>query len=176
MKHVYETSRIAPLWACKAQTEARNKQGNFYFKGNTIYSYGHHFPIARHVTNDKGDHAILITTRDFSVTTRGHCYMVQGAICKGNVQLFRVEDPSGKPTPEVLDAMQQGIDDLAHKAYRARTRKPYVLGDLRRAIAEYKAFATFIGVKLKPRVVTAKIIKAEKFNARVEAFTKSLNV
>jgi hypothetical protein len=57
-KHVFDTGEIPHLWAHQTQDEARNRQGNLYFTGDTIYSYGSHFPIARRVTNDAGELAI----------------------------------------------------------------------------------------------------------------------
>lgn len=54
VKQVYPTNEIPHLWAHKTQSNARNAQGNLYFDGDTIYSYGSHFAIARHVTNKSG--------------------------------------------------------------------------------------------------------------------------
>ena len=82
-KHVFDTGQIPHLWAHRTQEEARNRQGNLYFTGDTIYSYGSHFPIARHVTNDAGERAVLFTTATFSVTTSGHCSAVRSAIPSG---------------------------------------------------------------------------------------------
>ena len=42
-KHVFDTGEIPHLWAHRTQDEARNRQGNLYFTGDTIYSYGSHF-------------------------------------------------------------------------------------------------------------------------------------
>ena len=47
-RHVYPVDMVAHLWAHRAQ-ESAPQRGNFYFDGDTIYSYGSHFPIARHV-------------------------------------------------------------------------------------------------------------------------------
>jgi hypothetical protein len=79
-KHVFDTGEIPHLWAHRAQDEARNRQGNLYFTGDTIYSYGSHFPIARHVTNNAGERAVLFTTATYSVTTSSHCSAVRSAI------------------------------------------------------------------------------------------------
>ena len=68
-KHVFHTGEIPHLWAHRTQDEARNRQGNLYFTGDTIYSYGSHFPIARHVSSETGERAILFTTGTHSVTT-----------------------------------------------------------------------------------------------------------
>ena len=82
-KHVFDTGEIPHLWAHRTQDESRNRQGNLHFTGDTIYSYGSHFPIARHVTNDAGERAVLFTTASYSVTTSGHCSAVRSAIPSG---------------------------------------------------------------------------------------------
>jgi hypothetical protein len=88
-KHVFDTGEIPHLWAHRTQDDARNKQGNLYFTGDTIYSYGSHFPLARHVTNDAGERAVLLTTATYSVTTSGHCTAVRSAIPSG-IPVFHV--------------------------------------------------------------------------------------
>jgi hypothetical protein len=88
-KHVFDTGQIPHLWAHRTQEEARNRQGNLYFTGDTIYSYGSHFPIACHVSNDAGERAVLFTTATYSVTTSSHCSAVRSAIPSG-VQVFHV--------------------------------------------------------------------------------------
>jgi hypothetical protein len=79
-KHVFKTSEIPHLWAHQTQDSARNSQGNLYFSGPTIYSYGSHFPIASHVTNKRGEKAVLVTTRTYSPTTSGHVSAVRSSI------------------------------------------------------------------------------------------------
>jgi len=88
-KHVFDTTEIPHLWAHRTQEEARNRQGNLYFTGDTIYSYGSHFPVARHVTNDGGEWAVLFTTATYSVTTSSHCSAVRSAIPSG-ISVFHV--------------------------------------------------------------------------------------
>lgn len=43
-----------------------------YFEGPTIFSYGSHFPIATHVTNARGERAVIFTRETYSVTTQKH--------------------------------------------------------------------------------------------------------
>src|ERR1019366_9792793 len=88
-KHVFDTGEIPHLWAQRTQEEARNRQGNLYLTGDTIYSYGSHFPVARHVTNGANERAVLITTATYSVTTSSHCSAVRSAIPSG-VPVFHV--------------------------------------------------------------------------------------
>ena len=69
--------------------DAAHCPGNkFYFSGDTIYSYGSHFPIARHVTNKRGS-AVLLTTRGYSATTAGHKAVVARA-CQ-HLTVFHVD-------------------------------------------------------------------------------------
>jgi hypothetical protein len=88
-KHVFDTGEIPHLWAHRTQEEARNRQGNLYFTGDTIYSYGSHFPIARHVVSEAGERAVLFTTATYSVTTSSHCSAVRSAIPSG-IPVFHV--------------------------------------------------------------------------------------
>ena len=88
-KHVFDTGEIPHLWAHRTQEEARNRQGNLYFTSDTIYSYGSHFPVARHVVNDAGERAVLLTTATYSVTTSSHCSAVRSAIPSG-IRVFHV--------------------------------------------------------------------------------------
>ncbi len=88
-KCVFDTGEIPHLWVHRTQEEARNRQGNLYFTGDIIYSYGSHFPIARHVANETGERAILLTTATYSLTTSSHCSAVRSAIPSG-IQVFLV--------------------------------------------------------------------------------------
>jgi hypothetical protein len=104
-KHVFDTGEIPHLWAHRTQDEARNRQGNLYFTGDTIYSYGSHFPVARHVTNDTGERAVLFTTATYSVTTSSHCSAVRSAIPSG-IRVFHV--------PNVCHGRYSGSELTAH--------------------------------------------------------------
>lgn len=86
IKRVFaDEKEIAHLWFHQAQDSARNRQGTFYFSGDTIYSYGSHFPIARLVVADKGkrkgEKAVLFTARTYhGPTTTKHIKTVWSAI------------------------------------------------------------------------------------------------
>jgi hypothetical protein len=124
-KHVFNTGEIPHLWAHRTQDDARNPQGNLYVNGDTIYSYGSHFPIARHVTNRSGERAILVTTATYSVTTSGHCSAVRSAIPSG-IPVFHV--PEVYPdSSTVKEAHEQNLKHYAdtteeHLAKCARSR------------------------------------------------------
>lgn len=145
MKHVFPTDEIAHLWAHQTQEDARNKQGNFYFRNATIYSYGDHFPIATHVTNTQGDRAILLTTRGYSSTTAGHISQVRRAI-PGNALVFNVAlgrhhydfKPDG-----FIEEYQERITKTEATARKARGKMEHHLGILSNLVAEANTFAAF---------------------------------
>src|SRR5258708_686005 len=131
-KHVFDPGEIPHLWAHRAQDETRNRKGNLYFHGDTIYSYGLHFPIARHVTNDAGERAVLFTTATYSVTTSSHCSAVRSAIPSG-IRVFHVPHVSnGRYSGSGLTADDHASDlnDYAeriekHVVTSARARPSY---------------------------------------------------
>jgi hypothetical protein len=80
MKKVLNADNVAHTWAYQTQNEAFTPNRSFYFYGPTIYSYGSHFPIAKHATNSKGENKILFTTRKYSNTTAKHINKVWSSI------------------------------------------------------------------------------------------------
>ena len=124
-RKVFPTSEIPHLWFHQTQSNARS-QGNVFFDGDTIYSYGTHFPIARHVTSKSGERAVLFTIAHYSVTTTGHCSAVRSAIPSGTV-VFHVPSlgthyASGTPNHnDNLKYFVTQINEHITKASRARS-------------------------------------------------------
>ena len=58
-------SQVAHAWANKTGKHCRGS--NFFYDDDTIYSYGGHFPIARHM-----DGVVLFTTESYSNSTSKH--------------------------------------------------------------------------------------------------------
>lgn len=69
-----KNSTVAHNWA--HQLKSSQNGSHFFFKGDTIYSYGHHFPIARRISSD----IFLFTSRGYSSTTSQHKAIVSRAI------------------------------------------------------------------------------------------------
>jgi len=119
MRHVFtDNSTVAKLWATQAQNHARNKQHNFYFTGNTIYSYGEHFPIA--IIEEKfGRNFVIYNSRSYSMTTNRHQNSVYWAIHHHLAGLPRLDLPLCGDGVDFLnwvdqqrDFIQQLIGDL----------------------------------------------------------------
>jgi len=166
-KHVFDTGEIPHLWAHKVQESARNAQGNLYFDGDTIYSYGSHFPTPIHATKGKRS-AVLFTTRSYSVTTSGHVSAVRSAIPK-DIPVFNVYNPALSPR-ESLACYVSAVKTYAETASERKmetTRNE----DVQRAlslIAECKAFCKFFGLKL-PAFAKLPEIDKEKLQKQTKA-------
>lgn len=182
MKYVVKTNEVPHLWAHQTQESARNGR-NFYFTGEVIYSYGSHFPIARHVKNKKGERAILFTTRTHSVTTAKHLHLTREAIPE-LVPVFNVYDvfmrvPGEKrrynePTPangvrsECKHMVKQALEYLA-KSKRARCYAGDWLAKSQGLLREAQAFADFFGVKFvvkTPADLEAQLQKVQAYEAQ----------
>ena len=125
---VHPVDMVAHLWANRTQDYARNPGHNFYFSGETIYSYGSHFPIARHVESKRG-RAVLFTTRSYSATTAGHKCTVAGA-CR-HLTVFHVADVTGSDCRKQFAEYRAAYMALVGKYAKARQRKPEYLAELR---------------------------------------------
>lgn len=71
---------VAHLWAHQLQDEARYSGGNFYFNGDTIYSYGSHFPCGRIIHNRNGQQAYILNSNSYSSSTSKHQSETLGSI------------------------------------------------------------------------------------------------
>jgi hypothetical protein len=162
-KQVFSTGEIPHLWAHKVQASARNAQGNLYFENETIYSYGSHFPIARHVTNKAGKRAVLFTTDRTtmqyggSVTTSSHISSVRSAI-PSDVSVFHIPNAerlyrAGEENhAKNLAFFKSNIDTTLVQASRARSswKREYLHGAAVRNREEYNAYLKFFGLRNKP--------------------------
>ena len=153
-KHVFPSSEIPHLWAHQTQGDARNSQGNLYFKGATIFSYRDSYPIASHVTSKNGKrNAILIRTDSYSVTTSGHISAVRSAIPAG-VQVFNVPsvqtewawaEPGADHKTNLSYYVSQSKESLS-KAERARKLGSYELKEAFGYRDSARSYAAFFGL------------------------------
>lgn len=78
---------VAHAWA--HQNRDRANGSNFYFEGDTIYSYGRHFPIAR---IDAAEQTVWFTMDGYSSTTAKHKSIARQAI-PSRYRVALVPDP-----------------------------------------------------------------------------------
>lgn len=130
---------VAHLWA--NQSRERASGSHFYFEGDTIYSYGSHFPIARHY---KG--AVLFTSNGRSVTTARHKNITRSAC--SHLQVFYVANPLRNPGREFVNDYAAHIKELIARAGRARNVAQALEG-VERAVNEANQFCEQFGFKTR---------------------------
>lgn len=115
---------VAHAWANK--TGKQQNGPNMFcggYDGDTIYSYGRHFPMAKHVTIN-GKPYVMATTKGYSVSTAKHIGHVNSAISHLNViRVENVEAESKHDHKKNYEGMLRERVELLTKASRARTWK-----------------------------------------------------
>lgn len=154
VKEVFTTGELPHLWAHKVYTHGRNPQGNLFFRDSTIFSYGSHFAIARHVETKRGK-AILFTTAGYSMTTNGHKSAVRQAI-PDSVQVFNVAHVDtgyreDRHASNIKDYDKRAENALL-KAIRARSSwgKESSYSSAVTLREERNSYVKFFGLRVKP--------------------------
>lgn len=144
MKKVVSIDMVAHLWANQSQSEARNSQGNFYFDGNTIYSYDRHFAIAKHVVNESGLNAVLYSDRGYSVTTSKQQSIVSRAM--QGLNIIVVPDADNRQDQNFAQ-WKTRITDTAKNLLTARKPEKY-LNPINYEYSNACKYAAFWGVEV----------------------------
>lgn len=94
MRTVTNSREVAHMWANQTQSRARNSNCSLFFEDKTLYSYGHHYPLAQLVTLDILTVVLVnVSTRNRggSMTTAKHRSQLRRAISQHTS--FDVVDP-----------------------------------------------------------------------------------
>ena len=145
LKYVHSFDMVCHLWAHQSQNSARTSGRQLYFDGDTIYSYGSHFPIARHIKH-RGKTAVLFTTRDYSSTTTGHKHVVFSA-CQ-HLTVFYVADIHASHKEHLADYRKR-LSNLMGQYAKARSRKPEIFGLMESLVQQANAYAEFFNLKTR---------------------------
>lgn len=172
-KEVFGTGEVPHIWAHHVQESGRNPQGNLYFDDTTIYSYGSHFPIAKHIANKHGKRAVLFTTGSYGPTTRGHMNCVRGAIPPTvpvfNLYASKITD--ALQHPKNLKAYRTRMEELLLQSARARSTHTIKwaaeqAAEIRKEMAQYIKFFALTNIKLpsltKPDAAKLKALRAKE--------------
>lgn len=166
MRRVHTSDMVCHLWANERQSDARNSSGSLYFRDSTIYSYGSHFPMARH---NRG--VVLITTRTHSVTTAKHLSMVRSAI--GHLRIIPCSNVSAETTQEHqanLQAMREEFYTALDKATRARTYTQHYMDSAKDLIEHHTTYRAVFGEALdEPLVINEEWRKEAQGRVKAQA-------
>ena len=137
MKTVFDNRQAAHVWAQQNQSSGRSSNGNLFFEGRTIYSYGYHFPLASFITND----TVFINSDSYSVSTSKHQGYVRNAINHKNrlfvstrvMKAFASEKEFGSSTKNALsESAIAEAKNWINKAAKRKARK-FAANDLVKA-------------------------------------------
>jgi hypothetical protein len=177
VKRVVSSGQVPHLWFHKVQDSAKNANGSLYFEGDTIFSYGSHFPIARHVQSGKQS-AVLFTEKDYSVTTSGHKSAVRSAIPDSTTvfhvpEVFDSERYASNEHARNLASYVERVADHLVKCARARhsSSKEWEHGQAVQLREEAREYAKFFRLKL-PKIAVIPALDSEglaKIKAREAA-------
>lgn len=147
VRETWPSSELYHVWAHQRASYGRSTGQRVYFEGPTIYSYGHHFPMARLIVKGDKPVAVLLTTRRYSVTTSAHQSEVRSAA--RHLPQFEVKDVTQTDHRRNLADYRERIAGAVKAVEKARSGTLWELGNLNDLIAEGNAYAAFF--KLKTR-------------------------
>ena len=123
---------------------------NMFIRGDTIYSYGYHFPLARRISG-----GFIVNSDTYSATTNTHQSYIRNALW-GDV--FECPDCD---IDKLADHLKYEAEKTYRKLKKARSRFPDYINDLKRIRSEWGRFK--LRFKLGDRALTMKL-KFEKIN------------
>lgn len=142
MRNVFSNSELAHTYASQSQNSGRSS--SMFFEGSTIYSYGYHFAIARIITNEQGDEALLFTTRGYSNTTGKHITIVRSAT--NQYKKIYCSNPKGSHD-ENFKAWLNSSETIAKNLINARKPEKY-LSEIAYNKGQAEKYAEFFGIDI----------------------------
>jgi hypothetical protein len=127
VKRVFDYPQCAHVWAQQTQQDGRSPKGQMYFHGDTIFSYGAHYPIARYTDATlNGARVVLFNSEKNSPTTGTHKDCVKRALRGLNVRVFEVPNVTERHYDQMhtrnLDSLVSTLTAHATRVAKAHVR------------------------------------------------------
>lgn len=112
----YANDTLCHVWASGKKESAKSNNGQLYFEGRTLYSYGRHYAVG--VTMP--DNVVLLNSSKSSVTTARHCTYA----ARATSHMARHYVPELEDIASALEAVAIGqVDDWQESAIARHARK-----------------------------------------------------
>lgn len=113
-KTVFSTDQTIHVWAQRSQPYGRNAKASVYFEGDTLYSYGAHFVMARFVDIEgpEAQTIVLLNSESYSVTTSRHQGNASYAV--NQYKRFSVPKPGAEMSYDHEANVKHFVDLAAH--------------------------------------------------------------
>ena len=138
-------NEVAHYWANKVQPEGNGS--SMFYHSETIYSYGHHFPIAKHINNN----LILFTSKDYSKSTSKHKSITRSAI-PSEIEVLTVPIVKIASISEHIENISYFIGEIKRyfgKSQRARKYKGAYLQSGLNLIKQMERYLELFRIKSK---------------------------
>lgn len=137
-------AQVAHAWA--HQTGRAKTGHNVFYEGDTIYSYGRHYALARRVTAPDGTEVILVNGTNYSQSTNQQLGLVRGAI--SHLKSFTVRDPRTVDHPANYEDFLRKAQDYAAKSARAKKEwnRDHYISAAQEAVDDANAYAHIFGL------------------------------
>ena len=138
-------SEVAHYWANKVQPEGNGC--SMFYHSETIYSYGNHFPIAKHINNG----LILFTSKDYSISTSKHKCITRSAI-PSEIEVLTVPIVRIASISEHIENISYFINEIKGsfgKSQRARKYKSMYLETGLNLIKQMERYLELFRIKSK---------------------------
>jgi hypothetical protein len=130
-------------WASKIGGSRHTRTRNVYFDSNgTIYSYGPHFPMARHLVEG----VVAITTRNSTPTTNGQMQGVRQAVNHLRRIYVHAVNESASSQKKVTE---DEITELLGKSERARVNKDMYMSQATSLAADFNEYAKIMKERVR---------------------------
>lgn len=161
-------SQVAHIWA--QQTKASGKGSSFFFEGDTIYSYGKHFPVAKFISSN----TVLVTTRGYSITTCRHISLTQSALHGLPLNVFHVDNVLATDHRDNWDKLNNEFQLTLVRIVRARTNAEFLIELANNAARHANDYAAFFNIESVELLEVPADFTAIKSAAKIESAAKKL--
>lgn len=172
MKKVFSSNDEAiHVWANHADRDGR--ANSVSFGGGVLWSYN--TAIAQHVTNERGEHAVIFNDTQYSVTTSKHQGKARYAAnhlkrlyishVGYNTQNLKPLKVGGQLDKHLVEAYETKAAEYLAKASRARTKADDYRAAAFNHLNELKTYAEFFGINYE----TGDLSKLESAAAEMES-------
>lgn len=140
-------SQLAHIWANRLKDSG--KGSSMFFEGPKIFSYGHHFEIARLLPGN----VILYNSASYSNSTAKHQIHVRRAIDYDNNKVFTVPHFEPSQYMDNVKWFKTNINELTKDAARARKNREWILGRIVATIGEMLSFIAVFNLEKDDEVL-----------------------
>lgn len=127
-------SEVAHVWAQRTHLDGRSQNGNLFFEGGRIYSYGYHYLLGEFISNENNDVAVIINTDYYSSTTAKHSSLIWGATT--HYTQFKKKYTDEKSVISLLNGLETKL---------LKARRPLIyIEEAQKVINEYSDYLEFM--------------------------------